>query len=54
MLAYRRGAAVTLLAELERRRVIRALIGYGVAAFAVLQIVERAHAATDLARAWVC
>ncbi len=29
-----------LLAELKRRRVFRALIGYGVAAFAVLQIIE--------------
>jgi len=31
---------VPLLAELKRRRVFRALIGYGIAAFAVLQIVE--------------
>ncbi len=29
-----------LVAELKRRRVFRALIGYGIAAFAVLQIVE--------------
>jgi TolB-like protein/Flp pilus assembly protein TadD len=29
-----------LLAELKRRRVFRALVGYGVAAFAVLQIIE--------------
>jgi TolB-like protein/cytochrome c-type biogenesis protein CcmH/NrfG len=29
-----------LLAELKRRRVIRALVGYGIAAFAVLQIIE--------------
>ena len=29
-----------LIAELNRRRVIRALIGYGIAAFAVLQIIE--------------
>jgi len=29
-----------LLTELKRRRVIRALVGYGVAAFAVLQIIE--------------
>ena len=29
-----------LLAELQRRRVFRALVGYGIAAFAVLQIVE--------------
>jgi hypothetical protein len=29
-----------LLAELKRRRVFRALVGYGIAAFAVLQIVE--------------
>jgi hypothetical protein len=33
-------ATATLLAELKRRRVIRALIGYGIAAFAVLQIIE--------------
>src|SRR5882762_574621 len=32
--------AVPLLAELKRRRVFRALVGYGIAAFAVLQIVE--------------
>src|SRR5438128_12358898 len=31
---------VPLLAELKRRRVFRALIRYGIAAFAVLQIVE--------------
>src|SRR5438874_12589539 len=36
-----RGAPVYLLfAELKRRRVFRALVGYGIAAFAVLQIVE--------------
>jgi TolB-like protein/Tfp pilus assembly protein PilF len=29
-----------VLAELQRRRVFRALIGYGIAAFAVLQIIE--------------
>ena len=31
---------MSLIAELQRRRVIRALVGYGIAAFAVLQIVE--------------
>src|SRR5947208_13895908 len=31
---------VPLLAELKRRRVFRALIGYGIVAFAVLQIIE--------------
>src|SRR5205085_5985917 len=31
---------VSLLGELQRRRVFRALVGYGIAAFAVLQIVE--------------
>jgi len=31
---------VSLFAELKRRRVIRALVGYGIAAFAVLQIIE--------------
>jgi len=30
-----------LLAELNRRRIFRALVGYGIAAFAVLQIIER-------------
>src|SRR2546430_5446736 len=29
-----------LIAELKRRRVFRALVGYGIAAFAVLQIIE--------------
>ena len=29
-----------LFGELKRRRVFRALVGYGIAAFAVLQIVE--------------
>src|SRR5205085_8365476 len=29
-----------LVAELNRRRVFRALVGYGVVAFAVLQVVE--------------
>jgi hypothetical protein len=33
-------AIANLIAELKRRRVVRALIGYGVASFAVLQIVE--------------
>lgn len=32
--------ARSLIAELKRRRVFRALVGYGIAAFAVLQIVE--------------
>jgi serine/threonine-protein kinase len=31
---------VSLVAELQRRRVFRALVGYGIAAFAVLQIIE--------------
>ena len=31
---------VSVLGEFKRRRVFRALIGYGIAAFAVLQIVE--------------
>src|SRR5438105_4696054 len=37
-----RGAPVYLhlIAELKRRRVFRALVGYGIAAFAILQIVE--------------
>jgi protein-disulfide isomerase len=34
------GGPVSLVAELQRRRVFRALVGYGIAAFAVLQIVE--------------
>src|SRR5438270_6270506 len=29
-----------LFAELKRRRIFRALVGYGIAAFAVLQIIE--------------
>jgi hypothetical protein len=32
--------ALPLLVELKRRRVFRAMVGYGIAAFAVLQIVE--------------
>ncbi len=32
--------ATAFFAELKRRRVVRALIGYGIAAFAVLQIIE--------------
>jgi hypothetical protein len=32
--------AATLIGELKRRRVFRALIGYGIAAFAILQIIE--------------
>src|SRR2546427_394651 len=37
----RRGSVdLPLLEELKRRRVFRALVGYGVAAFAVLQIIE--------------
>jgi len=32
--------SVPLLAELKRRRVFRALVGYGIAAFAVLQVSE--------------
>ena len=31
---------MSLVAELQRRRVFRALVGYGIAAFAILQIVE--------------
>ena len=34
------GALSTSFAELKRRRVIRTLVGYGIAAFAVLQIIE--------------
>jgi TolB-like protein len=34
------GDPVSLIAELQRRRVFRAIVGYGVAAFAVLQIIE--------------
>jgi len=32
--------SLPLLAELNRRRVFRALVAYGIAAFAVLQIIE--------------
>ena len=31
---------MSLVAELRRRRVFRALVGYGIAAFAILQIIE--------------
>jgi len=37
-LSQKLGAFLSLFAELQRRRVFRALVGYGVAAFAVLQI----------------
>src|SRR3954468_9648402 len=43
MLRFAAEAGVTelsLIAEMKRRRVFRALIGYGIVAFAVLQIVE--------------
>jgi len=43
MLRFRSGraaCALPLIAELNRRRVFRALIGYGIVAFAVLQIIE--------------
>src|SRR5438132_13601309 len=32
--------SLPLIAELKRRRVFRALVAYGIAAFAVLQIIE--------------
>ena len=32
--------AGSLISELKRRRVFRVLVGYGVVAFAVLQVVE--------------
>jgi len=35
--------AGSLVAELKRRRVFRALVGYGIAAFAVLQIEPVMH-----------
>ena len=31
---------ISLIAELKRRRVFHALVGYGIVAFAVLQIIE--------------
>lgn len=34
------GSLSASFAELKRRRVIRTLVGYGIAAFAVLQIIE--------------
>src|SRR2546422_10013806 len=42
ILSWQRGALVYLhlFAKLKRRRVFRALVGYGIAAFAILQIVE--------------
>src|SRR2546426_2834858 len=36
----RSSVSLPLLAELNRRRVFRALVAYGIAAFAVLQIIE--------------
>jgi hypothetical protein len=36
----RRAGLAELFAELRRRRVIRALLGYAVASFAVLQVTE--------------
>jgi len=32
--------ALPVLAELTRRRVFRALVAYGIAAFAILQVIE--------------
>jgi len=40
-----------LVAELKRRGVFRALVGYGIAAFAVLQILERACSSSRI-HAW--
>ena len=40
MVGGRELEAGSLVAELKRRRVFRALVGYGIAAFAVLQIIE--------------
>jgi TolB-like protein len=34
------GLTLTFLAEMKRRRVFRVLVGYGIAAFAVLQVIE--------------
>src|SRR5258708_38730311 len=34
------GDPLSLIAELQRRRVFRALVGYGIATFAVLQIIQ--------------
>ena len=39
-LSQKLGDILSLVAELQRRRVFRALVGYGIGAFAVLQIVE--------------
>ena len=36
----RRWSAQEWFSELKRRRVFRALVGYGIAAFAMLQIIE--------------
>jgi TolB-like protein len=41
--------SVPLLAELQRRRVFRVLVGYGVASFAVLQVIEPIMHALHLA-----
>jgi hypothetical protein len=50
-LSQKLGAFLSLFAELQRRRVIRALVGYGIAAFAVLQIADPQALAKDPAEA---
>jgi hypothetical protein len=37
---FARVTRVSLIAELQRRRVFRAVVGYGIASFAVLQVIE--------------
>ena len=38
--AFRRGGRLSFFAELQRRRVFRVFVGYGVVAFGVLQAIE--------------
>ena len=40
MLLFRQGARVAVITEGKRRRILRAIAGYGIVAFALLQIVE--------------
>src|SRR5947209_14622153 len=40
VLRFRQGARVAVITEGKRRRILRAIAGYGIVAFALLQIVE--------------
>jgi hypothetical protein len=47
------GRISAFLAELRRRRVFRALLGWGLVSFAVLQVVEPVLHALHLPEAWL-